>query len=61
MSGLIYQRDQCGDCGGCVAVCFQDALELFLDGLKIKENLCTLCGDCVVFCPSSALKISNGK
>lgn len=46
----------CGRCGGCVAVCEFDALELNSDGLIIKEKLCTLCNNCVIFCPSGALE-----
>ena len=46
----------CGECGGCVAVCPQGALELFSDGLLIKANQCTMCENCIVFCPVGALK-----
>ena len=46
----------CGRCGGCVAVCQFDALELNRDGLVLIEKSCTLCNNCVIFCPSKALK-----
>jgi len=46
----------CGRCGGCVAVCEPDALELNSNELIIKEELCTQCNNCVIFCPSSALE-----
>jgi Fe-S-cluster-containing hydrogenase component 2 len=54
---LQLDRQLCGECGGCVAVCPVGALELFTDGLKIKHQLCTLCENCVVFCPTGALLI----
>ena len=49
----------CGRCGGCVAVCESDALELGSDGLVVIGELCTLCNNCVVFCPSKALENEN--
>jgi MinD superfamily P-loop ATPase len=49
-------RNLCGRCGGCVAVCDFDALELDSEQLIIKEKLCTLCNNCVIFCPSGALE-----
>jgi len=51
--------DLCGECGGCVAVCAFEALDLESQGLRIKEELCILCNDCVVFCPSGALEITD--
>jgi ferredoxin len=56
---LQLDRQLCGECGGCVAVCPAGALELFADGLKIKYQLCTLCEDCVTFCPTGALLIEG--
>jgi Fe-S-cluster-containing hydrogenase component 2 len=44
----------CGECGGCVAVCPTEALELHSDGLKIKQSLCTDCQNCIIFCPVGA-------
>ncbi|MFQ6002606.1 MAG: DUF362 domain-containing protein [Candidatus Zixiibacteriota bacterium] len=51
----------CGHCGGCVAVCPYEALELFVSGLLIRKELCTLCQNCVIFCPAGALKIKNSR
>ncbi|HVP36786.1 MAG TPA: 4Fe-4S dicluster domain-containing protein [Terriglobales bacterium] len=59
MDKLRLKKDLCGECGGCVAVCAFEALELENKGLKIKEDFCTLCNDCVIFCPSGALIITN--
>jgi ferredoxin len=49
----------CGECGGCVAVCPQGALELFTSGLSVKPDLCTLCENCTIFCPVGALSIKS--
>lgn len=59
MDKLKLKTELCGECGGCVAVCALEALDLEAQGLKIKEKLCTLCNDCVVFCPSGALIITD--
>ena len=59
MEILRLRPELCGECGGCVAVCAFEALELESRGLKIKEELCVLCNDCVIFCPSGALEIAD--
>jgi ferredoxin len=59
MEKLNLKKDLCGECGGCVAVCSFEALDLESQGLRIKEELCVLCNDCVVFCPSGALEITD--
>ncbi len=53
---LQLNLKSCGECGGCVAVCPQGALELFSDGLLIKAELCNLCESCIIFCPVGALQ-----
>jgi heterodisulfide reductase subunit A-like polyferredoxin len=59
MEKLNLKKDLCGECGGCVAVCAFEALDLESQGLKIKEEFCVLCNDCVVFCSSGALEITD--
>ena len=61
MDKLKLRIELCGECGGCVAVCKFEALELEGNGLRIKYNLCVMCNDCVVFCPSGALESVNEK
>jgi ferredoxin len=56
---LELDEKLCGECGGCVAVCPVGALQLFSNGLLIKQDLCTLCGNCVIFCPVGALTIET--
>lgn len=50
------KKELCLECGGCVALCQSDALELFSNGLLIKKELCVLCDKCVKFCPMGALE-----
>jgi len=52
---LTLRKEICLKCGGCVALCQPDALELSSFGLSIKNELCTLCKKCVKFCPVGAL------
>jgi len=59
MNRLRLKPELCGECGGCVAVCAFEALELEGQSLRIKEKLCILCNDCVIFCPSGALEITD--
>ncbi|MDH4223071.1 MAG: 4Fe-4S binding protein [candidate division Zixibacteria bacterium] len=59
MEQLRLKRELCGECGGCVAVCDYEVLELANNGLGIKDNLCVKCNDCVIFCPSGALEIAD--
>lgn len=59
MHGQVLKLDVklCGGCGGCVAVCPVEALELFPSELKIKNDLCNLCRNCMIFCPTGALSV----
>ena len=59
MDKLSLKMDLCGECGGCVAICAFEALDLESQGLRIKEELCIRCNDCAVFCPSGALEITD--
>jgi Fe-S-cluster-containing hydrogenase component 2 len=59
MDKLRLKIDLCGECGGCVAICAFEALDLESQGLRTKEELCIRCNDCVVFCPSGALEITD--
>jgi ferredoxin len=56
---LLLNPDLCGECGGCVAVCPFGALELFPNGLKMKQDICTSCENCMIFCPVGALTIET--
>jgi len=47
---LTINRDKCGYCGTCVAVCPEDALEL-IDAYLSLERECIACGICARACP----------
>jgi ferredoxin len=56
---LRIDKKLCGECGGCVAVCPNGALELLTTGLSVKSEICTLCENCVIFCPVGALSMQS--
>jgi len=51
---------KCLRCGGCVAVCPQNALKLTEHGISCDKEKCTKCKICVQFCPVGALDIEEG-
>lgn len=59
---LIYRAARCQGCGGCIAICPQDAVtwdpahigRVITDGQK-----CTCCGDCVDACYAGARELSG--
>ncbi len=53
---LRINRDKCGYCGTCVAVCPEDALEL-IDAYLSLERECIACGICARACPFGALEV----
>ncbi len=53
---LRINRDKCGYCGTCVAVCPEDALEL-IDAYLSLERDCIACGICARACPLGALEV----
>jgi len=57
-----YTIDQklCTFCGGCSAVCPENAIDIYDDGSEITEA-CTGCGLCECFCPVSAIENSQDK
>ena len=55
----LYKKSKCIGCGGCVASCPQEAIELTPDGIVPTENPCLLCGKCAEECPALALEMSG--
>ena len=55
---LRINRDKCGYCGTCVAVCPEDALEL-IDAYLSLERECIACGICARACPLGALEVDH--
>ncbi|MBN1155449.1 4Fe-4S binding protein [candidate division KSB1 bacterium] len=54
MLNIIHEI--CDLCGTCVSVCPFDALELFENRLKLKEENCTQCLLCLNVCPLHAIE-----
>ena len=54
VSGPLNIRDRCVACGGCIATCPVDALELPSRRLMVAEDRCIRCGNCVRVCPVAA-------
>jgi len=58
---IIVKQDLCDFCGTCVAVCPQDAIELFESLLQIIEDRCTECLNCVTVCPLRVLEVKENE
>ena len=53
-------KDRCLSCGGCVAICPQDAIKMSSDIITISIKNCINCGICVKFCAFGAIT-ENGE
>lgn len=56
----VYNAGICTQCGTCVAICPQSAINMEWDGksgyvLSVDENLCDDCGLCYKICPGHAV------
>ena len=52
-------KSLCLRCGGCVAVCPFDALNLTEHGIECDGEKCTDCRTCTNFCPVKALRLKE--
>jgi digeranylgeranylglycerophospholipid reductase len=52
---IVFRRELCAYCGGCVSLCPFAALELAETRLAIAEERCTGCGLCIQVCPTGDL------
>jgi len=52
---ISFNRDSCSECGTCLKVCNQDAID-FSNKNRIDRSLCNLCGKCIEVCPNNALE-----
>jgi len=52
---ISFNKDSCSECGTCLKVCNQDALD-FSNKYRIDRSLCNLCGKCIEACPNYALE-----
>ncbi|MCD8349497.1 MAG: glycyl-radical enzyme activating protein [Planctomycetaceae bacterium] len=53
---VLWNRDRCTGCGGCVAVCPTQAIT---PGGGVGRDRCRNCGACASACPNGALTISG--
>ena len=56
---LLFHREKCKECGACIRLCQEQALQLNVHGLEIDRDKCTACGKCADGCPYEALEISG--
>lgn len=54
MDYIKVDKEKCGLCGGCVAVCPKKVILMHRDFLEFKEG-CIKCDRCIKVCPSGAL------
>ncbi|HDN83080.1 MAG TPA: 4Fe-4S ferredoxin [Candidatus Altiarchaeales archaeon] len=50
------KAEMCCYCGGCVAICPKDAIELIETRIIISAEKCGNCGLCKKFCPVGAIR-----
>ena len=57
ISGPVRLEKACEFCGGCIALCPTQALELSYPLLRVYQERCIRCRNCEMFCPVGAIKI----
>jgi len=53
---IAFYREACIDCGDCLSVCPEGAVDLDSDS-RISRDRCSLCGTCAETCPAKALRM----
>ncbi len=57
---IHYDREECVDCGACIAICPQEVFSYDPDWrLAVDEGRCVLCGKCEQACPHGALSLQS--
>ncbi|NLB63725.1 MAG: 4Fe-4S binding protein [Fibrobacter sp.] len=56
---LLFDRDVCITCAGCVGICPEEALDFYGLEWTLYSDKCTACALCVRICPVGALKIEK--
>jgi len=54
---IMYNRDTCTGCLGCIGACPQNAIRQDSDKVITDRALCTGCGECTASCPSKSRTI----
>lgn len=58
---LVWDREKCLVCAGCVGICPALALDFRELEWTLDDGRCTRCGLCVRFCPAGALDVVRGR
>jgi pyruvate formate lyase activating enzyme len=56
---LIFARDRCRLCGGCVGACPDGLHDVGESGHHIARDRCKACGRCAAVCPTGALSVEG--
>ncbi|WP_338099608.1 indolepyruvate ferredoxin oxidoreductase subunit alpha [Methanolapillus africanus] len=56
---VTINRNKCGYCGACVAVCSTLALDLKEVRIEVDEELCNSCFICKKVCPVGAIEVKK--
>ncbi|MCX6661283.1 MAG: 4Fe-4S binding protein [Euryarchaeota archaeon] len=51
----VVKKEKCLACGGCIAVCPQDAILMIFSKAVVDNELCNSCSICVKTCPIGAI------
>ncbi len=54
---ILYRKDRCIECGGCLKACPNKALSITEQGVLTDSSRCRVCGKCVSACPSEAREL----
>ncbi|WP_342753551.1 glycyl-radical enzyme activating protein [Pantoea sp. MBD-2R] len=55
---VIYKKNDCIECGKCIAVCRQQAISI-RNRFFIDRERCIQCGECTQVCPTAALEMKG--
>ena len=66
---IVVDKERCKGCGGCVASCPCDVLELSAEvnskgypiSRMVNPDACTGCASCAVICPDSVITVYRQK
>lgn len=56
---LLYSQSRCMQCGRCVSVCPEGALNMVADAVAIDRATCIPCDECSRVCPSGAMRLAG--
>ena len=58
-SQLLWDSARCLRCGGCAALCSEQAISFTGSAVRISVDRCRACGACARSCPGQALKLEG--